>query len=217
MQTTMSEYPTHKLGLFILEAILYPGEQKNLHVFEPRYKEMVADCLAEDLPFVIIRGNERNMKEVGCVARIEQILAQYEDGRVDIAVKGIHRVHIIRIDRKKLYHRGIVENYEDTNPSTLPRDKEKLIAQHIKLLEIAGRTVNPQDYNSQYPTSWIIGRNCGLSLDEREKLLEMQTEDERIKFLINYLNAFIPEVIQKRETMKRIMSNGHFKDFPPNS
>ncbi len=69
---------------------------------------MIADCLDEDLPFVTIRGNERHIQEVGCVADIVHILAQYEDGRVDLAVKGINQVQIIRIDRKRLYHRGIV-------------------------------------------------------------------------------------------------------------
>jgi len=213
----MESHPTRKLGLFFLESILYPDEEKNLHVFEPRYKEMVANCLADDIPFVIMRGSERHIREIGCVASIVQILAQYEDGRVDIAVKGLYRVQILRIDRRKLYHQGVVEEYQDTHETTSVPKREQLIAQHIKLLEIAGRTVDPQFYNSNTPVSWMIGRNCGLTLDQRQQLLEMQSEDERIEFLINYLQEFIPVVVEKWEIRMKIMSNGHFKDFPPPS
>ena len=211
----MESHPTRKLGLFLLESILYPGEEKNLHVFEPRYKEMVANCLAENIPFVIMRGSERHIREIGCVADIVQILAQYEDGRVDIAVEGLYRVQILRIDRRKLYHQGVVAEYQDTHQTTSVPNRERLIAQHIKLLEIAGRTVDPQFYNSNDPISWMIGRNCGLTLDQRQQLLEMQSEDERIEFLIHYLLEFIPVVTEKWEIRKKIMSNGHFKDFPP--
>ena len=213
--TPMAFHPTRKLGLFFLESILYPGEEKNLHVFEPRYKEMVANCLADDRPFVIMRGSERHIREIGCVADIAQILAQYEDGRVDIAVKGVYRVQIIRIDRRKLYHQGIVEEYQDTHETASIPKREQLIAQHIKLLEISGRTVDPQFYNSNTPISWMIGRNCGLTLDQRQQLLEMQSEDERIEFLIHYLQEFIPVVTEKWEIRQKIISNGHFKDFPP--
>ncbi|MCY4158251.1 MAG: ATP-dependent protease, partial [Bacteroidetes bacterium] len=67
---------------------------------------------------------------------------------------------------------------------------------------------------SIHPISWLIGRNCGLSLDQRQDLLEMRSEDKRIRVLVEYLEEFIPEVIEQWEVRMRIMSNGHFKDFP---
>lgn len=205
----------NKLGLFLLETVLYPGEQKNLHIFEPRYKEMIANCLAKDMPFVIVRGNDRQISEIGCVAHIGHVLAQYADGRVDIQAEGVHRVQIIRIDRAKAYQQGVVEKYNDTTGVVSLIKKEQLIAQHIKLLEIAGRTVDPQYYQSEHSVSWLIGRNCGLSLDQRQGLLEVQCESERVQFLSEYLAELIPKVVEKWEVRQRIMSNGHFKDFPP--
>ncbi len=211
----MSANRPDKLGLFVLETVLYPGEQKNLHVFEPRYKEMVANCMAEKLAFVIVRGNDRQLSEIGCSAQIEQVLTQYVDGRVDIQVEGGHRVQINRIDRSKAYQQGVVEFYQDTTEAVSLIKKEQLIAQHIKLLEIAGRTVNPQYYQSEHSVSWLIGRNCGLSLDQRQSLLEVQSENERIEFLSQYLGELIPKVVEKWEIRQKVMSNGHFKDFPP--
>ena len=210
----MSVHHPNKLGLFLLDTILYPGEQKSLHVFEPRYKEMVSNCLNGGLPFVIVRGNERGMREIGCAARIECILAQYADGQVDIEVQGIYRVQVIQLDRTKLYHQGVVEEYHDIEEAkSLPRT-EKLIAEHMKLLDIAGRKVTPQYYQSEEPISWLVGRNCGLSLDQRQMLLEMQRESERIEFLTEYLTEFVPKVAQTWAMRMHIMSNGHFKDFP---
>lgn len=214
-ELTMSVYPHNKLGLFLLETVLYPGEQKNLHVFEPRYKEMVAECMAKDKPFVIVRGDDRQIKEVGCTAMIKKVLAQYADGQVDIQVEGGHRVQLIRIDRTRSYQQGIVEEYHDTTETVPVLKKEQLIAQHIKLLEIAGRTVDPQYYRAEGASSWLIGRNCGLSVDQRQTLLEMQCEGERVEFLTEYLAELIPKVIEKWEIRQRIKSNGHFKDFPP--
>lgn len=211
----MSADISNKLGLFLLETVLYPGERKNLHIFEPRYKEMIANCLAEDMPFVIVRGNDRQISEIGCIAHIEHVLAQYADGRVDIQAEGVHRVQIIRIDRSKAYQQGVVEQYNDTTEVVSLIKKEQLIAQHIKLLEIAGRTVDPQYYQSERSVSWLIGRNCGLSLDQRQGLLEVQCENERVQFLSEYLAELIPKVVEKWEIHQRIMSNGHFKDFPP--
>ena len=211
----MSTEIPNKLGLFLLDIVLYPGEEKNLHIFEPRYKEMVAHCLAGDTPFVIVFGNDRQISEIGCVTQIAAILAQYADGRVDIRVEGKHRVQIIRLDRTKSYQQGILEEYNDTTESVSLIKKEQLIAQHIKLLEIAERTVNPQYYQSEHSVSWLIGRNCGLSLEQRQHLLEMQCERERVQFLSEYLAELIPKVVEKWEIRQRVMSNGHFKDFPP--
>ncbi len=211
----MSADISNKLGLFLLDTVLYPSERKNLHVFEPRYKEMVANCMAKDTPFVIVRGNDKQINEVGCTAYIEHVLAQYADGRVDIQVGGVHRVQIIKIDRTKSYQQGIVEQYNDTTESVSLVKKEQLIAQHIKLLEIAGRTVDPQYYQSGHSVSWLIGRNCGLSLDQRQDLLEVQCESERVQFLSEYLAELIPKVVEKWEIRQRVISNGHFKDFPP--
>ncbi len=193
---------------------MYPGEQKNLHIFEPRYKEMITDCLSKNTPFVVVRSNDVKTEEIGCAVQIEKVLAQYPDGRMDIAVEGICRARIIRIDRTESYQQGIVEKYSDTTEFTHMPQREQLIAQHIKLLEIAGRTVSPQYYDSIHPISWLIGRNCGLSLDQRQDLLEMRSEDKRIRVLVEYLEEFIPEVIEQWEVRMRIMSNGHFKDFP---
>ena len=211
----MNAYLPNKLGLFLLETVLYPGEQKNLHVFEPRYKEMIADCISKDIPFVVVRGNQRHMEEIGCTAHIERVLAQYPDGRVDIAAEGRYRVQIIRVDREKLYQQGVVEEYGDAVERSTLSQKEQLIAQHIKLLEFAGRKIDPQYYQSKHPISWLIGRNCGLSLDQRQELLELRSERRRIQFLTKYLKELIPKVLEKQEIHKRIMSNGYFKDFPP--
>jgi len=210
----MNLHLPNKLGLFLLETILYPGEHKNLHVFEPRYKEMIADCQSGDTPFVIVRGNEHQAEEIGCAVQVEKVLSQYPDGRIDIEIEGVCRVQINGIDRTKSYHRGIVERYNDAIEGISLPQREQLIAQHIKLLEIAGRTVDPQHYQSEHPISWLIGRNCGLSLDQRQDLLEMQSEGKRIQVLIAYLEEFIPRVIEQWEIRMRIMSNGHFKDFP---
>lgn len=212
-EPTMSLSIPNSLGLFFLETTLYPGEKKFLHVFEKSYRKLVDNCLASHGLFVIIWEEDNKVKEIGCVAHVKRVLARYKGGELDIEVEGLRRVKVYMMDASKSYQQGYLDPYNDAVEAGVSPEKERLIAQHIKLLEIIGRTVNPQYYQSSHPLSWLIGRNCGLSLPQRQDLLEMQSEAERITFLIDYLIEFIPKVQQNTKMQTHIMSNGHAKDF----
>lgn len=203
----------NRLGLFFLETTLYPGEKKFLHVFERSYRKLVDNCLASHGLFVIIWEEDNKVKEIGSIARVKRVLARYEGGELDIEVEGIRRVKVYMIDETAFYRQGYLDPYNDTVEAEASSEGERLIAQHIKLLEIIGANINPQYYQSSHPLSWLIGRNCGLSLPQRQNLLEMQSETDRVMFLIDYLSEFIPKVERNARKQMHIMSNGHAKDF----
>ena len=76
------------LPLFPLDVVLLPGAPFPLHIFEPRYKEMIADCLAESQPFGVVRVKDDGIANLGCTAEITSIVKKYEDGRLDILTEG---------------------------------------------------------------------------------------------------------------------------------
>ena len=93
--------------------------------------------------------------------------------------------------------------------------KERVITQHMKLLELAGRTVRPDLYQDVEALSYVLAQNAALNGDQKQELLEIEEENDRIRYLIDHFESLIPRVEQKEDVHRRIRSNGHFKDFPP--
>lgn len=203
------------LPLFPLNLVLYPGEQLPLHIFEERYKELTQYCLGHDVPFGIVWKEDDTMAEVGTTARIQRVVNEYDDGRMDIAVQGEERFRLLDLRDEKSYYTANVSLLEDEDEPLDLDLKERVITQHMKLLELAGRTVRPDLYEDVDKLSYVLARNAVLDGEQKQELLERLSENERIRYLIHHFESLIPRVEQKEDVNRRIRSNGHFKDFPP--
>lgn len=203
------------LPLFPLDLVLYPGERLPLHIFEERYKELTRYCLDHDVAFGIIRAEDDTMAEVGTTARIMEVATQYEDGRLDIEVKGEERFRLLEIYDEKSYFTGDVVLVEDEDVTIDPNLSERVITQHMKLLELAGRTVRPDLYEDVEVLSYLLAQNAALDEEQKQELLRFTSETQRIQYLIEHFESLIPRVEKKEDVHRRIRSNGHFKDFPP--
>src|SRR5690348_974833 len=102
-----------ELGLFPLGTVLVPGELLPLHIFEQRYKELVADCLESEQQFVLLYADEAGTREVGTTARIVEVLERFDDGRLNIVVEGAEVVRVRELTRGHSYMTGTVEEAED--------------------------------------------------------------------------------------------------------
>lgn len=203
------------IPLFPLGVVLYPHENLPLHIFEERYKAMIRECLAQDLPFGIVLYDEGIMAEVGCLAMVQRVEQVYEDGRLDIAVDGTDRFRVLEVVDGRAYLQGrieLIEEPEEVVPESL---RQRLITQHMKLLELAGRVVNPSRYEGARPLSYMIAQNAGLELRQKQEVLQLATEVERLQYLIAHLESFIPRVREIESLRNKVRSNGHIRDFPP--
>jgi ATP-dependent Lon protease len=203
------------LPLFPLNLVLYPGERLPLHIFEERYKELTQYCLDHDVPFGILRTEDDTLADVGTTARIQEVVSRYQDGRLDIAVEGTERFRLREIHDEKSYYTGDVVLLKEAAPDPDLDLRERAITQHMKLLELAGRTVRPDLYKDVEFLSYVLARNAALSGTQKQELLELDSEAARIRYLIDHFESLIPQVEQKEDVQRRIRSNGHFKDFPP--
>jgi len=204
------------LPLFPLSLVLYPGEQLSLHIFEERYKELTAYCLEHQVPFGIVRSESESWAEVGTTARIEEVVKEYDDGRSDIVVCGEERFRIETVhDDQASYYTADVTLFEDEEASVDVDLKERAITQHMKLLELAGRTVRPDLYENVDRLSFVLAQNGALDADQKQEVLERRTENERIRYLTRHFESIIPQIEEHEGIRRRIRSNGHFKDFPP--
>ncbi len=185
-----------------------------LHIFEPRYKEMVRVCLDEDSPFGIVYASPTALAAVGCTARIRSVATRYDDGRLDIVVIGEDRFRVGDVHRDLVYLTADATPVEDDTAETAVRTRQRVIARHMKLLELAGETVRPGLYEEPFPLSYVVGRNAGLDLDARQALLETDSEEERLATLSAHLGRLLVRVREARKISTLARGDGHATGFP---
>ena len=200
-----------RLPLFPLSIVLYPGEVMRLHIFEARYRSLTARCLEDDTPFGVLYMDEGKMAEVGCTARIDQVLQRYTDGRLDIKIKGGERFEVAKVYDNRAYLTGDVHYLTDTIRVPDTDAVERVIAQHMRLLELAGRKIRPDVYHQTELVSYLIARTAGLTLVQKQAVLEIPSEFARIAYLILHFNEFIPRIEEAAALRKKIQSNGHLE------
>lgn len=206
------------LPLFPLNIVVYPGEKINLHIFEPRYKQLVQDCFAAGKPFGIPAFLKKGVSEIGTEVTISSIDKTYASGEMDIKCKGGNLFRIINFYRQlpaKLYAGGEVEPLTDTDDEDLilkVQIREKI--QHLyEILGLATLYLNlPENFKI-----YDIAHQLGLTLEQEYILLQRRRESERQEIVLAHLIAILPVVEQTERLKERIKLNGHFKNLiPPN-
>ncbi|MDQ7040688.1 MAG: LON peptidase substrate-binding domain-containing protein [Rhodothermus sp.] len=201
-----------RLPLFPLEVVLYPGEQLPLHIFEPRYRTLISRCIETDQPFGIVLAEAGKLAQVGSLARVTRVLTRYSDGRMDILVTGEDRFRITQLYSAQPYLTADVERIVEPWETPKQALRERLITQHMRLLELVGRTVRPSRYQNVRYLSYVIAPNAGLTLQQQQEVLELLTENERIAYLVAHLERLLPQVEQMEMVRRRVQSNGHFPE-----
>lgn len=205
----------NRLPLFPLGIVLYPGEPVPLHIFEPRYREMVRVCLEEDLPFGIVHVTEKALAEVGCTARIRRVLTRYDDGRLDIVALGEIRFRIVEVHRDRPYLTAAVAAFGPEPQEAVDLGaRERVITQHMKLLEMAGETIRPAVYEQARWVSFVVAQNAGLEIEQKQRILEMPTENERVAYLIKHFRKMLTRVGRAQRLRKLAQGDGHGDGFP---
>lgn len=202
------------LPLFPLNLVAFPGESLNLHIFEPRYKQLIQDCLSLKTNFGL-PSFVFNTIEYGTEMEIVKVVKKYEDGRLDIKTKG---KNILKIDsfinplEGKLYAGGEVNALNDIQDSNAQTWEEMI--SWVKQLYSSLNMV--EDVKVEADTkAFDIGHHVGLSIEQEYKLIQLQSEKERQVFIIKHLKKTVPVVKNMEKTKERIKLNGHFKHFDP--
>lgn len=195
------------LPLFPLELVLFPGAPLPLHIFEPRYKEMIGECLVQDSPFGMVRAKENALSAIGCSASIVTVIKKYEDGRLDIAAEGERRFEIIQVNQERSFLQAEVAFFED-EPSTVSKSAADAVIQlHEQLFAVLGQTVEVER-DADF-LSFHLAQDLPVDLDFKQTLLEMKSEAERIETLTEYYRATIPKIEMSLRVRQRASGNGH--------
>lgn len=195
------------LPLFPLEIVVFPGAPLPLHIFEPRYKEMIGECLSQNRPFGMVRAKENALSAIGCSARIIEVIKKYEDGRLDIAAEGAQRFEIIQVNQERSFLQAEVAFFDD-EPSIVSKTAADTVIQlHEQLFAVMGQTVEI-DRDEAF-LSFRLAQDLPVDLDFKQTLLEMKSEAERVEILTEYYQATIPKIENSLRVRQRASGNGH--------
>lgn len=196
------------IPLFPLDVVLLPGVPLPLHIFEPRYKEMIGECLAQQTMFGVVRALSEGLADMGCTAEIVTVVKEYEDGRLDVITEGRKRFELLRVDQERSFLRGEIELIEDEPVTPPPADARRAIELHEELLSISGAQQDLSAAESAMLSFYLAG-SLPLELDFKQKLLALRSEAERLALLVQYLEALIPKVQRSKRAREKAGGNGH--------
>ena len=205
---------TNFISLFPLAIVVYPGEELNLHIFEPRYKQLINDCKENKKPFGIPTVLNDKVSELGTLVEIVEISETYESGEMDIKTRGLEVFKILEEIKEvpgKLYNGAIVnypENVLKSNSDTMQKMLE-IIKQLHTILNVEKEFTR----SKKELLSYDIAHHIGLGLREEYEVLAIFKEQQRQEYLKQHLLKVLP-IVSEMETLKnRIKLNGHFKNL----
>ena len=187
--------------------MLFPGAPLPLHIFEPRYKEMIGECLAQGLPFGMVRAKENALSAIGCAASIVNVIKKYDDGRLDIAAEGTRRFEISQVNQERSFLQAEVTYFDDELSSVSKSDVDAAVGLHEQLFAVLGQTIEIE--RDADLVSFRLAHELPVDLDFKQALLEMKSEAERIETLTEYYRATIPKVERTLLARQRAGGNGH--------
>ena len=196
------------LPLFPLELVLLPGTPLPLHIFEPRYKEMIRECLASDAPFGVVRALEEGIAEIGCTAEIITVTKEYPDGRLDLVCEGRKRFEVLEVNRNRSFLQAEVLIVPDEPDAAAQDERAKAVQLHLEILSLAG-AVQDLSAADQNALSFYLAGSLPLDLDFKQQLLGMRSEAQRIQAVATYLEAIIPKLKRASRAREKAGGNGH--------
>jgi Lon protease-like protein len=205
---------TNFIPIFPLGIVVYPGEQLNLHIFEPRYKQLINECRQSGRPFGIPAVINNKLGELGTLVELAGVEQEYDNGEMDIRAKGLRVFRVLEIIREvpeKLYS-GAIVNYPDNN-ATGDREMMQRIVRGIKelhrLLEV-GKDFKKAEAEL---VSYDLAHHAGLSLEEEYELLGLMHELQRQEYLKRHLNKVLPMLAEMEKLKEKVRLNGHFRNL----
>jgi Lon protease-like protein len=196
-----------EIGLFPLNLVLLPGEQAPLHIFEPRYRELIGECLEQNEEFGLVLADDDGMREIGCRAGVIEVLEQFDDGRLNIVVEGRERIRIAGVTEGGSYMKADVEDIGDEDESPTEDEVEEVLAAYQRVVTAAEAELEDLDFDGD-SIAYQIAARVDFGTEVKQGLLELRSERQRVLRLAPMLDQAAEAVQRDREIRERASSNG---------
>lgn len=205
---------TNFIPIFPLSTVVYPHEQLNLHVFEPRYKQLIRECVAEQKPFGIPAVVEKKIVEYGTLVEVVKVEKEYDSGEMDIRTRGVKVFRVLEIIKtipEKLYAGAIV-----SYPANSEKSNERLRQQVLHAVRELHNILQVHkgfSKGDEELTAYDLAHHAGLSQEEEYELLHLFYEVQRLEYLKRHLHKVIPMMAEMEKLKERVKLNGHFRNL----
>jgi Lon protease-like protein len=205
---------TNFIPIFPIGIAVFPYEKLNLHIFEPRYKQLITDTIQSKKPFgipVVLNGK---ISEIGTLVEVVEISKTYENGEMDIKTRGISIFNILEIIREipeKLYS-GAIVSYPTNNTNAMPALIEKIKDEITLLHNILTVNKTIQAENREL-LSYDFAHHIGMTIEDEYNFMQLMREDQRLEWIRRHLKKVIPILTQMEELKSKIRLNGHFRNL----
>lgn len=197
----------HGFPLFPLELVVLPTELVPLHIFEERYKTMVAECLAQDREFGVVWMSDSGLRPVGCACRIERVLDRTDDGRMNLMTRGTRPFRVIERQGHLPYPAGVIEFLSDHDEQV---DLQLRTVAHDAYGELVRRATdrNPEAEELEAMSAYEMAATVDFGLDAKQGLLDLRSENSRLRLVTGLFRAAIKRLDFVDRAQARAKSNG---------
>ena len=200
------------LGLFPINAVLFPTALLPLHIFEERYKLLVNGCIESEQEFGVNLLESQKVHDVGCSARVVEVVTKYQDGRMDIVIQGMRRYRVGPLDAEsRPYLVSDVEWIDEEEEEIDTMLVQRTLALYNELVEtVYGGTLESLDDDEiDGDPSFKMAQKAGLELLQRQELLTIDKENARLQYLEEYLTGVLPKVKEAERVQGIIRNDGY--------
>jgi len=197
------------LPLFPLDLVLFPGASLPLHIFEPRYREMISECLDRRKSFGIVRAKEEGVAEIGCTAEIITVAKKYPDGRMDIVTEGRERFEVMQVNQERSFLQAEVLYLRDEPGEASAEEIAQAVRLQAEIMQLAGSDPAARSGSDTSQLSFVLVGPLPLDLDFKQTLLGMKSEAERVQAVISYLETILPNLRRTVRVRQKAGGNGH--------
>jgi Lon protease-like protein len=197
-----------EIGLFPLGLVLLPSEQVPLHIFEPRYRELIGECLEAGEPFGLVFADDDGLRRIGTLASVVEVTDRFDDGRLNVVVEGGDRFRLKELTRGRSFHTGTIETLGDRDDPASAEEVDRALAVFTRLVDLTGAEVETPDVSGGQP-SFALAARFELGPELKLELLEQTSERVRLARLCEILEAAEASVERQRATAELAQTNGH--------
>lgn len=205
---------TNFIPIFPLGIVVYPGEKVHLHIFEPRYKQLVNECFESKRAFGIPTVVNNKLQDMGTLVQVSEIVQVYENGEMDIKTEGLRVFRMLEVIKKvpdKLYS-GAIVNYPENDEAGNRELMQKVVngvKQLHRMLNITKDFKKPDEQLMAYD----VAHHAGLSLEEEYELLGLMKELQRQEYIRRHLQKVLPMLMEMETLKEKVKLNGHFRNL----
>jgi Lon protease-like protein len=196
-----------EIGLFPLNLVLVPGEQAPLHIFEPRYRELISECLDFGNDFGLLLEDDEGMREVGTRCRVIEVIDRFPDGRLNVVVEATERFQLLEVTDRRAFRTAEVETLPDESDTPMEDEVEEVLAAYARVVAAAEAELEDLDLDAD-SVAYQIAARIDFGTEVKQGLLELRSERERVIKLAPMLNQAAEAVEREREIRTRAASNG---------